>query len=272
MGDSQKLPEQKGIIANDNSQVRVEKVINNFLAGDVPAVRPDAELQLLREMAIQVEGRLADALGNRVYVETDKVRDRRWVEPLWNGTVKMMGAASSEPCPEGTEIIDIFNRKEIGGKLLILGAPGAGKTTLLLRLARVLVAQAIEDARLPVPVLFELSTWKPPFKEIRDWLVADLRTNPRRKVRKDLAQQWVEEKKILPLLDGLDELMSERQETCVQALNRFLPEWSGVPLVVCSRLEEYGIYESDLKLNGAVVVQPLSDSQIETFLRDAGKA
>ena len=272
---------QQGIIANDHARIRIEKVVNNFIESSASVGRPDAETQLLREMATQVEGRLADALGNRVYIETDKVADRRWVETSWNGLVKYGDTAKVEECAEGTDIVEIFDRGRVGGKLLILGAPGAGKTTLLLRLARGLVARAIEDPKLPVPVLFELSTWKPSFKEIREWLVDDLHTNPRRKVRQDLAEQWVEGRRILPLLDGLDELtlfgdwddpISDQQEICVQALNRFLPGWVGVPVVVCSRFEEYGAYESNLKLNAAVVVQPLSDRQIESFLQRTGRA
>ena len=63
--------------------------------------------------------------------------------------------------------------------------------------------------------------------------------------------------------------MSERQETCVEALNTFLPDWSGTPLVVCSRLEEYQVYKKNLELNGSVILQPLTSAQIEQYLRRA---
>jgi len=42
--------------------------------------------------------------------------------------------------PAGTPMITVF--EQMGGALLILGAPGAGKTTLLLELARDLIARA----------------------------------------------------------------------------------------------------------------------------------
>jgi predicted NACHT family NTPase len=54
---------------------------------------------------------------------------------------------------------------------------------------------------------------------------------------------------LLPLLDGLDELASERQEKCVQAINHFLEsEDRSLYLVVCSRFEEYLNYETQLHL------------------------
>ena len=66
---------------------------------------------------------------------------------------------------------------------------------------------------------------------------------------------------------------SDLQETCVRALNDFLAEdWVGSPLVVCSRREEYEIYETNLGLNGSVTLLPLSDGQIERYLRQAGCA
>ncbi len=262
------MRDQDGINANDESQIHIEQVINNYLSGQlVPAGRSPAEAKLLSAIATEIDGRLRQSLHNRVYVELDKVEDPQWVRPPWSGEVKV-GELPVERCPEGTEIREVFDRGDIRGQLLILGAPGSGKTTLLLQLAKVLVARAVEDASKPVPVLLNLSAWTEKFRDIPSWMVADLKQ--KYGVRKDVAEQWIEDGQILPLLDGLDELMSKRQETCVLALNSFLPRWAGVPLVVCSRLEEYGIYESDLNLNGAVIVQPLSDRQIERFLRGAG--
>ncbi|MDC0832943.1 NACHT domain-containing protein [Geitlerinema sp. CS-897] len=211
-------------------------------------------------------GRLAQSLHQRVYVELDKTEDSTQVVPPWSLDVKL-GNASSQRCPEGTHIVDIFDRAEIGGRLLVLGAPGSGKTTMLLQLAEELVKRGQENAAYPVPVLLNLSAWKSEFRDIPSWMVSDLKL--KYGVRKDITEKWIEEGRILPLLDGLDELMSQRQETCVQALNEFLPTWSGTPLVVCSRLEEYQLYETKLGLSGAVILQPLTDRQIETYLRRA---
>ena len=232
----------------------------------VDGTRDHTEAKLLRFVETEVAGRLAQSLHNRVYIELHKEEDPTQVVPPWAVDVKL-GNAEAERCPEGTTITELFDRKEIGGKLLVLGAPGSGKTTMLLQLAAELVSRAIAKATEPVPVLLNLSAWKQEFKDIPSWMVADLKL--KYGVRKDIAQKWIENGRILPLLDGLDELMSERQETCVRALNDFLPEWGGVPLVACSRLEEYQLYKENLGLNGAIVLQPLTDEQIEQFLQQA---
>ena len=59
--------------------------------------------------------------------------------------------------PAGTTIVQVYDRAE--GELLILGEPGAGKTTLLLELARVLLERAEQNERLPMPIIFNLSSW-----------------------------------------------------------------------------------------------------------------
>ena len=71
-------------------------------------------------------------------------------------------------------MIEAFGREDIGGKLLILGAPGAGKTTMLLSLAEQLVVGALQNPQTTIPIVFELSTWKDDGQSIRDWLVEQL--------------------------------------------------------------------------------------------------
>ena len=184
----------------------------------------------------------------------------------WSVDVKV-GKALPEHLGHQTPIIDIFDRPDVAGRLLILGAPGSGKTTVLLQLAQTLIERAEDTLNHPVPVLLNLSAWNVGFKEIRSWLILDLKL--KYGIRQDIAQKWLDRGRIIPLLDGLDELMSQRQESCIQALNQFLPDWSGIPLVVCCRLDEYQLYNSHLGLNGALVLKPLSNPQIKRYLEQA---
>jgi len=76
---------------------------------------------------------------------------------------------------------------------------------------------------------------------------------------------------LLLLLDGLDEVKREYREECIKALNEF--QQSGktlVPLALCSRTAEYEALMSKLRLNGAIVLRPLTPQQIDTFLLCAG--
>jgi DNA polymerase III delta prime subunit len=159
----------------------------------------------------------------------------------------------------------------VRGKLLILGTGGAGKTTTMLELAQELVERAETDINQPMPALFNLSTWKNDKQSMADWLVEQAKS--KYGVRKDIVRQWLANKEILPMLDGLDELDLERQESCVEAINIWLDgEYSPPALVVCSRIEEYEKYESQLSLNGAVRLLPLSDQQIRDYLRQFDRA
>jgi hypothetical protein len=168
------------------------------------------------------------------------------------------------------KIIDVFNQPEVQSKLLILGEPGAGKTTELLRLATDLIDQAEANEAAPIPVIFELSTWKDDRQPLDQWLTAQLKENYN--VPKSVSEQWLKHEQLLPLLDGLDELGLNRQVKCVQAINQLLKETTYSHLIVCCRREEYEEGQVKLEeLNGAVYLQPLTDVQIQKYLHDVNR-
>jgi sugar lactone lactonase YvrE len=177
---------------------------------------------------------------------------------------------SEENLDPQSKIIDIFQREDINGKLLILGNPGAGKTTTLLELARDLITQA-NSTQPFIPVLLELTNWTDEKRQsIEKWLVAELKD--RYKVPPKQTQEWLQKQLLLPMLDGLDELGLERQRTCIQRINQFVQNSSYPHLVVCCRFDEYEQGQEKLKtLNGAVCLQPLNDSQIQQYLRQVGR-
>ncbi|MBD1838624.1 NACHT domain-containing protein [Coleofasciculus sp. FACHB-64] len=167
--------------------------------------------------------------------------------------------AKSEP---GKKIIDVFGQ---AGRLLILGAPGSGKTTMLLELAQELILVAQQQPEKPIPVIFELSSWKDDKQPIADWLVADLKF--RNNIPETISREWLETGKLLPLLDGLDELKT-RQEKCIERINKFLQANSGLSqIVVCCREEEYKTGKEILTLRGAVCLKPLEEKQIQGYLQ-----
>jgi hypothetical protein len=125
-------------------------------------------------------------------------------------------AKPPQPLPANTRISDIFDEK--AGGLLILGSAGAGKTTLLLELARELLNRADADDTHPIPVVFNLSTWRRRHSSLTDWMVEEL-SSPMYEVSKKLARYWVTNEQILPLLDGLDEVADEHREACAEAIN-----------------------------------------------------
>ena len=237
-----------------------------------PPKRNKTQQLLLDWVKNEVESRLKNSLHNRVSILLEKEEDPTQVNPPWAIDVKI-GTGQPFRLPSNKTINDIYDREDIRGRLLILGAPGSGKTTTLLQLAQILINRAEEDVSQPIPILLNLSSWKDDKQSIKNWVWTELTSKYKSiKIRKDIAKKWLEDATFIPLLDGLDELASSRQEVCVKALNQFLDsEWSS-NIVVCSRSEEYQHLATQLRLNASIVLQPLNQEKIRDYvLRTEGE-
>jgi DNA polymerase III delta prime subunit len=170
------------------------------------------------------------------------------------------------PIPRGTRISTLFEEHAQG--MLILGAPGSGKSTLLLELARDLLERSKQDDSGLIPVVFFLSSWAIRRTSLEEWLADQL--NRFYGVPRKLAEHWVRSDQVLPLLDGLDEVAAEHREACVEAINVFRGEHGILPVAVCSRLADYDALTQRLQLPGAVVIQPLTQSEISEYVRLTG--
>ena len=234
--------------------------------------RPKSQQLLLDIIKDEVTTRLEQSLDNRIYIITNKEEDPSQVKPPWAVDIQI----SSQPTfqlPPNTTITDIYNREDIEGRLLILGAPGSGKTTTLLQLAQDLIAQAEENTKQPIPVLLNLSSWIDNYQSFKTWIIDNL--DIKYGISKNTSKQWLNQEIIIPLLDGLDELAPTQQEKCVEQINEFLQlkpnslhnsnSWSS-SLVVCSRTEEYCYLVTQLRLNGSIILQPLTQDQIYNYV------
>jgi DNA polymerase III delta prime subunit len=169
--------------------------------------------------------------------------------------------------PAETTIESIYERTDIGGRLLILGNPGAGKTTTLLQLAKSLAEIAQIDNQQPIPVLFNLSSWGKDNQSLKEWLLEELQVKVKIKDCLNCAAQYLDRGLIIPLLDGLNEVAPKFQNSCVEAINEFLQSaGKEFPLVVCSRREEYEYLKKRLNLNSSVIIQPLNQAQIKDYI------
>lgn len=170
--------------------------------------------------------------------------------------------------PRSTQIIDVF--RNLDCELLILGTPGSGKTIMLLQLARALIQEAQQVETVPIPVVFNLSSWAAERKPLEEWLKDELRD--KYQVPKKVAAQWVEGERLLLLLDGLDEVAEAYRGECVDAINRFRQLYKSVNMAVCSRIADYEALKRKLVLQGAIVLQPLSPETIDGYLAQDGLA
>ena len=253
------------------------------------AARPHDETVLLKSVRTEVADRLSQSLHQAVFINLPKDSQRQRVRRPWDTQIKV-GNGEQQTLPPEMSIADVFKRDEIGNRLLILGEPGAGKTTTLLDLAQGLTQVAEKDKDCPIPVLFNLSSWKDgsqsqsgkqnskdgtQWDSIALWLISELKS--KYGVSNKLARQWLNEKKLMPLLDGLDEVAPNDQAICLNAINQFLAGDVVPPgLTVCCREKEYELIvasaKKGLQLNGAICLKPLTEVQLQEYLQETGNS
>ena len=158
-------------------------------------------------------------------------------------------------------------------RLVVLGGAGSGKTILALRFALDLLYGHDPGAR--VPVIFNLGSWNPTAVSLRDWLC-------RRLVRdygflgasavggRRLADALLDDDRILPVLDGFDEIAPGLRETALSALN----DHAG-PLLLISRPVEYAEavqrYGAVLTAAACIELRPLALDDIDRYLTLASR-
>ncbi|WP_369170795.1 NACHT domain-containing protein [Streptomyces sp. R28] len=107
-------------------------------------------------------------------------------------------------------------------RLVILGDAGSGKTTA----ARRLVPMLLDDG--PMPVMVGLSSWEPASQSVQDWFIS--RVADRYGAEADHVRVLTVTRRLLPVLDGLDELPDSQRATCVPLLMRWLDGFPGYVL------------------------------------------
>jgi transcriptional regulator with XRE-family HTH domain len=151
------------------------------------------------------------------------------------------------------QIVEVY-RKVGSRRLVVLGRAGAGKTVLTTRF--VLDLLGARDARDPVPVIFSLGSWHPERVGLRDWMAEQLtRDHP------FLGAPWpsggtvaaalVDAQRVLPVLDGFDEIAAGLHRPALNALNT-----TTLPLLLTSRVDEYrdAVEGTDVLTSAAAVV------------------
>lgn len=270
--DIQQTQTGRDAVSFQNSQdnrVTINNIILRiFGKSESPQVNWKLGMRLLKEKQLpDIRKRLTDTLGRkRVSMDVSLQEQLSWVNRTLQIDDQDYGTLDANKL-----LIETYGRDDIAGKLLILGAPGAGKTTALLSLAEQLVEGALKNPQTVIPVLFELSTWRDDNQSIEQWLIEQLYELHGGNRKSKIYERWLEQRVLLPLLDGLDELGLERQKKCTIKLEEFAQHYPHV--VVCCRLKEFAAVDMKLKtFRGAVCLQPLSDIQIQNYLHSLNRS
>jgi len=244
---------------------------------DAAAATAAAQAEERRGLAIlcaKVTQEVTERLGASLYRQTLIALGREETPDAlalpWARELERPGLPA-RPVPTDTTTLALFEQG--GGALLILGEPGAGKTVELLTLAqgllnRPLPADDPSDPP-PVPVPLNLSTWASRRLPLADWIADELFR--RHQIPRAIGAHWLARGRLLPLLDGLDEVAEPHRADCAAAIDAFHRADSLTPLAVCCRVAEYRALPP-LALNTAIHLLPLDRGQLERYLRGAGPA
>ncbi len=220
-----------------------------------------------------IESVLEQSLYNQVLIELGLEEKSDAIPTRFPG-VEEFPEQPGQILSEGTNVTNIFEEMGSGRTLLILGEPGSGKTITLLKLAQSLIERSEENISQPIPVVFNLSSWgqkqQPKQQPLEKWLIEELKD--KYQVPKTWSELWLEQKQLILLLDGLDEVRAEQRNACVQALNKFIETHNTVEMVVCSRVKDYEALTERLQLSSALCIKPLSSKQVYSFLDKAGNS
>ncbi|MFH8473754.1 NACHT domain-containing protein [Streptomyces sp. NPDC018000] len=224
------------------------------------------------------ERRLTRSLLYRWRAEAD-AWDMTDPEPLpvrWTPSRQVASAGEYVPAGSGTDTIaGTFLRLRPRRRLVVLGTAGSGKTVLSVLLTLELLARRLTQGEddVPIPLVLSLESWDTRRQSLTEWLVDRLRQDHPGLPPVDgvhPARRLVLERRVLPVLDGLDELPGHRRAEVLDALNAGLGGEGDVVLV--SRTAEYADLDQEGKgLRHATVIEslPLRPDEVANYLHRA---
>ncbi|WP_254563549.1 NACHT domain-containing NTPase [Oscillatoria sp. HE19RPO] len=212
-----------------------------------------------------IKGVLEGSLSNRAPIELELEERFDAVQLDWQTPEQ-----PRRSLPKGTKAINQFDKMGKGCTMLILGEPGSGKTTTLLEMAEKLIQRAEQNTELPIPVVFNLSSWAATKKQsLTEWLLEELKT--RYQIPQKIRENWLKNQDLLLLLDGLDEVAKERRNDCVLAINDFKNSYGTTEIIVCSRFKDYKFLSTRLQFQGAIFIKDLTPEQISDYFDQVGE-
>ncbi|MET9609370.1 NACHT domain-containing protein [Streptomyces sp. NPDC006512] len=228
--------------------------------------------------AVRLRRRLVKQVRDRTAVEWGRAEAHLYLQPRYTiltvredaGTGRGRRgrrARRAEPVAAPTPVTNIRTLFEDTDDLVLLGRPGMGKTTQLARLAHRLAVEALEGTDeaepLHVPVYLRLDTYRgEPFEE---WLVTAM-GRQYTGISGILVRTWLSEHRLLPVLDGLDEVPEADRSKCVAELRRLRRICPG--MAVGCRTDEADLRRLafDLRALRYVEIQPPSRQDVQEFL------
>lgn len=162
---------------------------------------------------------------------------------------KTVPSASQTLATDIMLVIDDINQ------FVLLGEAGSGKTTTLQRVAIDYASRAKENPSGKIPIVVSI-------RELNGNLV-DLIRSQLGKYLQHL-QELIDENRVILLLDGLDEVATEKQQFAIDQISQFLKAYPKTSAIITSRPYMYKVFE--IPNLARVTIQPLDSERVFKFL------
>ncbi|WP_285753939.1 NACHT domain-containing protein [Lentzea sp. NBRC 105346] len=187
----------------------------------------------------------------------------------WTATELDVSDEPDAPPGRSDAVVGAFER-QINRRLVVIGEAGTGKTTIAMLLTVGLLDRYTHGL---VPVLLPLSTWDPTTEDVRTWLTRRLYEDHPALRNTELYGSYagdllVEQHRVLPVLDGLDDIPADVRADALAKINRAFPV--SRPLVLTCRTAEFADTVSLAgPVPGADVIElePLDLDEVAAYLR-----
>jgi hypothetical protein len=225
-----------------------------------------------RELARMVSAQWREEAGVRGLLDPVAL-PVRWTADWEDSADGLPVTSGGQPGDGGLKaFVDAF-RHAWNRRLVVLGGPGAGKSTLAVLLLLNLLAHAAPGD--PVPVLFSMASWDPAQEHFHAWLARRVLEDYPRLRHSDFggdesALRLVEAQRVMPVLDGLDEIPPRQRILALQRLNESLA--GGAPVILTCRSSEYedAVREvQELRSTAVVRANPVQRQDALAHLRAA---
>lgn len=281
-----------------------ETFLQTFLQGQPSKAKSKALSEAADELAESIETQWSDEVVVRQFNDYSQL-SVSWgaadasLTVSWKDLVDLAehGPGQPSPPPPGTwangpdglaglddQLPDVLKRVPTGW-LVVLGEPGSGKTMLMVRLVLDLLARRKSGE--PVPVLVPITSWDPKKDDLHTWLEERLSIDHPGLAAFVSTDEGEESRigallalrKIVPILDGLDEMPPGARRAAIARLNETLARPGRPPqlLVTCRATEyrqavgEYGKSRIPLRGAAAIELRPLGVEHVAAYLTDDGK-
>ncbi|MFI5925859.1 NACHT domain-containing protein [Micromonospora sp. NPDC051543] len=173
---------------------------------------------------------------------------------------------TDDGAPPGAVLVDIVADPGLR-QVVIVGEPGAGKSTLTI--LYVVAAVTTDEERDAVPVPLSAAGWDPTRPDgVEGWIIQQI-CQDYPQLRPVEADQLVRRRRVIPVLDGLDEMPPGVRSSALERLEEAVG--AGLRAVVTCRTDEFAEATGEVgALPQAVVleIEPVDPEDAATYLTD----